>query len=175
MSQEPPTVFPESVLRAAIAADQAVRLRQAAAVLRRLAGTMKYHPTTGQRQEPSAALTAVLDTFSHVLNEIQRSAAERAEDGSHFEARGEAVAGQIRAGHESLEQQAQVMAAAIEVLRTVLATQDGTALDAPYGHSAPRRHHPGALCTIVAERGESLALALETVAILKANISLGER
>jgi len=175
MSQEPQTVSLNSAQHAAAAVDHARRLRQSAVVLRRLAGTMKYHPITGQRSEPSAALTDALDAAAQVLNEIQRGAAERAEEESFFDARGEAIATQIRAGHESLEQRAQVTAAAIEVLRTVLATQDGEALDAPYGGSAPRRHHPGALCTIVAERAESLALALETVAILKVNIPAGDR
>jgi len=73
-----------------------------------------------------------------------------------------------------LMQQVQVTAAALEMLRGILATPDGAALDAPYGSSAPRRHHPGALCTIVAERAEGLATALETVAVLKANVPAGE-
>lgn len=174
MDQEPHTILPEIAHRAAREADLARRLRGAAVTLRRLAGTMKYHPVTGARPTPSTALTAGLDALSHVLNEIDRGAAERAEEETFLDARGGPIAREIRAGHASLMQQVQVTAAALEVLRGILATPDGAALDAPYGSSAPRRHHPGALCTIVAERAEGLATALETVAVLKANVPAGE-
>jgi len=174
MDQEPHTIPSAIVHRAAIEAGLARRLREAAVTLRRLAGTMKYHPITGARPASSAALTAGLDELSVVLNEIDRGAAERAEAEAFLNARGGPMAREIRAGHESLMHQVQVTAAALEVLRGLLATPDGAALDAPYGSSAPRRHHPGALCTMVAERAESLATALETVAVLKANVPMGE-
>jgi len=174
MDQEPHTILPEIAHRAAVEADLARRLRGAAVTLRRLAGTMKYHPVTGARPTPSTALTVGLDVLSHVLNEIDRGAAERAEEEAFLNARGGPMAREIGAGHESLMQQVQVTAAALEVLRGLLTTPDGAALDAPYGSSAPRRHHPGALCTMVAERAEGLATALEIVAVLKANVPAGE-
>jgi hypothetical protein len=72
-----------------------------------------------------------------------------------------------------VDQGAQLTAAAITVLRDVLAVTDtdGATIDAPYGRGAPRRQHPGALCTIVAERAETLARALESLAIISANLT----
>jgi hypothetical protein len=170
MDQDPQTLAPGLAQHAAAAAQQAHRLRQTAVALRRLAGAMKYHPVTRQRPEPPAALTGALEVLEQVLNEMHRGAAERAEDQAVLDARGVALAARIRAGHEVLEQQAQVMGVTLEVLRALLTAGDDAALDAPYGRSAPRRHHPGALCTIVAERAEDLARAIETLAVLKANV-----
>ncbi len=157
--------------RAVAAAAQAGRLREAARTLRRLSGTIKYHPTTDVKPLPTAELTGALEAIEQVLNEIQRSAGERADEETAFSAFGDAAARQIRLGGEAMERGAQVAGAAIEVLRGVLSASNGATLDAPYGHGAPRRHHPGALCTIVAERAESLAAALETSAIAKVNLA----
>jgi hypothetical protein len=173
MNQEPHTPATEITRRAAAEAGLARRLREAGLTLRRFAGAMTYHPMTGARPEPSAALTAALEALSAMLNEIDRGAAERAADDAILDGYGGPLAREIRAGHQALMSHAQATAAALQVLRTVLSGNDGAALDAPYGASAPRRAHPGALCTVVAERAEGLAAALETVAVLKANVATG--
>ncbi len=166
----------EYVLQRAVAASaQAERLRHAAVALRRLAGALKYHPMTGQTPRPTPELTGALDAMGQVLNELQRGAAERADEEVLFTSRGEAAARQVRQAHLGVDQGAQVTAAAIEVLRRVLTDRDGSTLDAPYGHGAPSRHHPGALCTIVAERAEGLGRALESLAITKANLAAWRR
>jgi len=172
--------MPESIVeRAAAEAARAARLRRAAVTLRGQAATLKYHPATGQKPRAGAELTAALDTMTQILNDLQRAAAQRADDAASAAAataaaalaeRAEASARAVRQAHADVDQGAQVTAAAIEVMRRVLADSNGATIDAPYGHHAPRRQHPGALCTIVAERAEGLARSLESLAILTANL-----
>ncbi len=178
MSQPNPMDSQNSAHRAAAAAAQAARLRGAARTLRRLAGAIKYQPAAGTSPRPTAALADALTALEHVLNEIQQSAGARAEEEAALAALAslsDPIARQIRLGHAAVEQGAQITAAAVDVLRGVFGASDAATLDAPYGHGAPGRHHPGALCTIVAERAESLAGALEAVTIAKANRSAGAR
>ncbi len=157
--------------RAAAAAAQAARLRYAAVGLRRLAGKVRYHPTTGQKPQLTPPLTAALNAMTDVLNDLQRGAADRADEEAMFATQGDAAARQVRQGHVAIDQGTQATAAAIGVLRGIFVDSGGATIDAPYGASAPRRHHPGALCTIVAERAEGLASALESLAIIKANLA----
>jgi hypothetical protein len=160
----------ESIVeRAAAEAARAATLRRAAVTLRGQAGTLKFHPATGEKPRTSIRLTAALDAMTQVLNELQRRAAQRADDAAAATAT--ASAGSVRQAHADADLGAQSTAAAIEVLRRVLADSDVATIDAPYGHGAPRRQHPGALCTIVAERAEGLARSLESLAILTANLT----
>ncbi len=156
--------------RAVAAAAQAVHLREAGRTLRRLSGAVKYHPITGERPSATPELGHALAAIEQVLDEIQRGAGERADDESALAPYGDAIARQIRAGHDTVAQMAQGAASAITVLRGLLSSPEEASLDAPYGHGAPTRHHPGALCTIVAARAEGLAAALESVAIAKLNL-----
>lgn len=141
------------VLAAALAA-QATRLRQAATLLRRHAGHLTYHPVTARRPQPSPELLAALAEVEVVVRDVQQ-------------------AHDLHRDHAAVDRGAQVVLAALEVLRPMLGPNgpagDDATLDAPYGVSAPKRHHPGALCTIVAERVEGLAGALEVAAIAMAN------
>ncbi|MDR7418220.1 MAG: hypothetical protein QN178_04845 [Armatimonadota bacterium] len=159
--------FPDT--RAAAAMALAGRLRQAAVVIRRHARGLTYHPMTGARPEPAPALLAALGDVEAAVKNTQLGADERARE--EVAADGHAQVASLRAGHAAVEQAAQVVLAALEVLRDVLGARDAASVDAPYGHSAPVRHHPGALCTVVAERVEELARALETVTIEKANLA----
>ncbi len=166
------SAMPEFIVeRAVVEAARAARLRRAAVMLRGQAGTLKYHPATGQRPRAGAELTAALDTMAQVLNDLQRGAAQRADDEAAIAARSEAAVRPVRQAHMDVDQGAQLTAAAIAVLRDTLADTDGATIDAPYGRGAPRRQHPGALCTIVAERAETLARALESLAIISANLT----
>lgn len=173
MNHEPQTPATAITHRAAAEAGLARRLREAGLTLRRLAGAVTYHPSTGARPRPSATLNAALESLSAMLNEIDRGAAERAADDAVLDGYGGPLAPQIRAGHQALMHHLQATAAALQVLRAALTGSDGAAIDAPYGASAPRHPHPGAMCTVVAERAEHLATALETVAVLKANVATG--
>jgi hypothetical protein len=130
--------------QAAAAAALAERLRRAAVVLRRQAGGLHYHPMTGRHPASSPELEAALAGIEQAVVEVRRA-------------------------HAAVDHAAQVVAAALTALRAILKAPDAATLDAPYGRSAPVRHHPGALCTIVAERVEELARALDYAAILAAN------
>ncbi|MGH2374315.1 MAG: hypothetical protein ACRDIC_12735 [bacterium] len=156
--------------RAAAAAAQAIRLRKAGRRLRRLSGGVKYNPLTGERPVLSPELDQELAAIEQIVNEIQQGAGERGDDESALATYGDAAARQIRSGHEAVAREAQAIAAAVAVLRGILSTPEDARLDAPYGLGAPKRHHPGALCTIVAARAEGLAAALESMAIAKLNL-----
>lgn len=156
--------------RAAADAARAARLRRAAVVLRGQAGTLKYHPVTGEKPRAGAALVAALEAMAHVLNDLQRDAAQRAGDEAAAAARNPDAAPSIRRAFAGLDEHVRLLGAAADVLRGALADGDEATLDAPYGHGAPRRQHPGALCTIVAERAERLAQALEWAAVMVANL-----
>jgi hypothetical protein len=159
---------------AASAAAQAIRLRRAAARIRLRAGHLTYHPTTDRRPRPGPELLAALAEVEQVVNDIQQGAEERAREAfAASRAAGGAQGEALHRGHAAVDQGTQVVLAALGVLRSVLGIgggDDSATLDAPYGSSAPSRHHPGALCTIVAERVEALARALEVVAIIQANL-----
>lgn len=127
-------------------AARAARLRGIATAIRHAAGRLTYHPLTGRHPDPSPDLLDALTDVEQAANDIRQGAG----------------------GHRLVEG-AQVVLAALNVLRGVLAASNGASLDAPYGHGAPRRHHPGALCTIVAERAEDLAGSLEAEAVATAN------
>ena len=125
---------------------------------------------TGRRSQVTPQLLAALAAVEQVLKEIQRAADERAREEVAVAASGDAIAGQIRLGHATVDEGVQTVTAALDVLRGTLAAPDGAVLDAPYGRGAPSGIHPGALCTMIAERVESLAAALEVSAIVKANL-----
>lgn len=155
---------------AALAAAQAVRLRAAAAAVRQHASSLVYHPVTRKRpRTPPEALTA-LDDVEAAVAEVQRGTGARDAAVAALrdsDPRGAALAQQAA----EVDRTAQVVVASIGVLRPLLTGGEDATLDAPYGHGAPRRHHPGALATMVAERAEMLAQALDLTAVLAANIA----
>jgi len=164
---------------AAAAAARATRLRRAAARIRLHAGHLTYHPTTDRRPHPAPKLLAAVAEVEQVVNDVQQGTEERARE--EFAASAAAGGAQVEAlhrGHAAVDRGTQVVLAALDVLRGVLGDGGegaGATIDAPYGSSAPSRHHPGALCTIVAERVEGLARALEVAAIVKANLDRAGR
>jgi hypothetical protein len=150
---------------------QAQRLRHAAATVRRQASGLTYHPMTGQQPRASHELLEALAAVDQVVKEIQQATNERAREEVALSVSGAAVVEQIRFCHAAADMDVQAVTAALEVLRTTLAAPNGAVLDAPYGRGAPARHHPGALCTMIAERVEHLATTLEITAIHKANLT----
>jgi hypothetical protein len=163
---------------AAAAAAQAARLRRAAARIRLDAGHLTYHPTTDRRPRPGPKLLAAVAEVEQVVNDVQQGTEERAREAFAASAAAGAQVDALHRSHAAVDQAAQVVLAALDVLRGVLgigSDVDGATIDAPYGSSAPSRHHPGALCTIVAERVEGLARTLEVAAIGKANFDRAGR
>ena len=172
-----PADYTPAGARAVTSFEHAGRLRCAAASLRERAARIKHNPATGQAPSDTLDLPDLLESADRLLRAVQKGADERSRD--------EAAAGDTRGGsgrstgaetvrawHAAIEQNAQAAAAAVAVLRDLLRSPGGAALDAPYGQSAPLRHHPGAICAFVAERAEGLAGALEAAAIIKANATL---
>ncbi len=158
--------------RAATSFEHARQLRRTAAALRERAVRIKHNPATGQAPRDASDLPALLEDVDQALRAIQKGADERARDEATAGGTdGGASAEKIRAWHAAIEQTTQVASAAVAVLREMLLSPGGASLDAPYGHGAPVRHHPGAICSIIAERAESLAGALENAAIIKVNAS----
>ena len=163
--------------RAATSVEHARRLRHTAASLRERAARIKHNPATGQAPSEVSDMPALLESADRLLRAVEKGAGERARDEAAAGDTGGGTGGgtgaeTVRAGHEAIEQTAQAVAAAVVVLRELLGSPSAAVLDAPYGHGAPLRHHPGALCAIIAERAESLAGALEAAAIIKANAVL---
>lgn len=160
-------------ISAAAAAARAARLRRAAARIRLHAGHLTYHPTMDRRPQPAPTLLAAVAEVEQVVNDVQQGTEERAREEFAASTAAGAQVEALHRGHAAVDRGTQVVLAALDVLRGVLGVGgegDGATIDAPYGSSAPSRHHPGALCTIVAERVEGLARALEVAAIVKANL-----
>jgi hypothetical protein len=162
--------------QAAVALRQAQQLRVIATMIRRLAGPLTYHPTTGERPAPPPELLHALEEIRGAagairdsMDEPDREAAGPAANTPTADGRAEL----LRAGRAAVAQSVSVVLAALDVLRGLLKSADNASLDAPYGLGAPMRVHPGAMCTIVAERAEHLAHELETVAIVAANARRG--
>lgn len=159
---------PFSDERAASSATLAGRLRAAATVIRRHAGSLTYHPAARQTPTASSDLEAAFAEVERLVREIREGATERTADEG---APGAANAAEpLRRAHADLDRTAEAVVSTLAVLRGMLGAPDEASLDAPYGRGAPRRHHPGALCTILAERLEYLAHVLQTSTILKANL-----
>jgi hypothetical protein len=155
---------------AAAAFELARQLREAARVIRHWGGELRYHPVTGARPKVPAAFVGALAAVESVARALQQGADERSVDEAAIAAFSDSETAAVRTGHASVNERTQAVVAALEVLRSTLRDSGEASVDAPYGSGAPRRHHPGALSTIVAARIEDLILALEAVTVLKANI-----
>lgn len=141
--------------------------------IRHQAGQLTYHPMTGRRPHVTPELIGALASVEQVVKGINRAADERARDEVAAVSLGQAGVEQMRLGHAAVDEGVAAVVAAVDILRSELASPDGAVLDAPYGRGAPVRYHPGALCTMIAERVERLARALEVAAIVKANFGRG--
>jgi hypothetical protein len=175
MDVRPPAIPSEIAQRAVAAVRWARLLREAAGTLRHHAANVKFHPLTGQRPQPAPPLLEALQRLEQAVREIQQASGELLVTDADLGACGDGARRELQAAREAGARGAQITAAAAQVLREVLLHPDGATLDAPYGHGAPRRHHPGALCTLVAQRAEELAAALETGAVLAVNLALRPR
>ncbi len=151
--------------------DAAVRLEAAAAVVRRHAGGLRYHPQTGMTTPPVIEMWQALDHLREILARlpvwVEAFAREDAAGDSPAALPPEVVEGPPR-----LVALADALRSALEALDGVLKRPERAALDVPYGLGAPRRPHPGALATWVAERAEALARELATQAVLRANLTV---
>jgi hypothetical protein len=78
----------------------------------------------------------------------------------------------IQRAHAGAREAVGLLRAALEIFDRAVLHPETAPLDAPYGTSAPRRVHPGAQCTWVAERAETLARAVTGVTLRKTQLLL---
>ncbi len=132
---------------------EATRLEEAARVIRREAGGLRYHPVTGLARRPGEAFEAALRTLRESVTKVR------------------GWMGSMGGEREQVRGQAEGLRVALDVLSQTLARPERAPLDAPYGLGAPRRPHPGAQATWAAERAESLARTLARLAVVGENAS----
>lgn len=148
-------------------------LQSAATVFRRYAGTLKYHPQSGVESVIGPDLRSAVEAVREHLAAITALGAHWDEEIIWLRTVDPALPlDDIQRGHAAAREAAGLLRAALEIFDRAIAQPEVARLDAPYGTSAPRRVHPGAQCTWVAERGDALARALIGVTLNKENLLL---
>mgnify|MGYP001607231878 CR=1 FL=1 len=145
-------------------------LQAAARVIRRYAGSLRYHPVTGLSNPPGREFTEAARNLRESLGRVQEWMETFREEEALLDGRvGPRLAGEVREGHQRVHALAGLLRAALDVMEQVIARPERAALDAPYGLTSPRRTHPGTQATWVGERADGLARALAHVTLLKEN------
>jgi len=151
----------------------ATRVRGAATVFRRYAGELKYHPQTGIEGVIGSDLEAAAAAIRESITAITSLASRWDEEIIWLRLVNPALpVDDIQRGHATAREAIRLLRAALEILNRAIRTPETAAIDAPYGAGAPRRVHPGAQCTWVAERADGLARELSTVTLQKENLLL---
>lgn len=154
----------------------AQHLRADAAVFRHGAGELRYFPQTGEQTPVDPDLHVAADDLRKVLGAISALAARWDEEITWLRSFDRTVPiDDIQRGHAQTREALRLARAALDVFTAVIANPERLPLDAPYGAGAPRRVHPGAQCTWVAERAETLAREISTVTLRKHNFLLAVR
>ena len=154
----------------------AQRLRATVAVFRRYAGELKYHPQTGVEGHIGQDLLDAAARSRELLTALNALTARWDEETSWLRTRNEQMPiEEIQQGHAAAREAARLTRAALQIFEQAVLYPETAALDAPYGHSAPRRVHPGAQCTWVAERAEGLAIELSSVTLRKETLLAASR
>ena len=150
---------------------EAARLQAAATLVRRYAGTLRYHPVTGLATPPSPEVHGTLGRLRESLTRVPAWLDAFAQETAALERTSGALPQEVREGPQRLRVLAELLRVALDVLERVLAQPERAPLDAPYGLGAPRRPHPGAQATWIAERAEVLARELATQVVLRENLA----
>lgn len=154
----------------------AQELRAAAAVLRRWAGQLRYYPQTGTQSLVDPSLKAAADDLRKAIETVSTLAARWDEEITWLRSFDRTVpVDDIQRGHTQAREALRLVRAALDVFTGVIANPERLPLDAPYGAGAPKRVHPGAQCTWVAERADTLAREISTVTLRKHNFLLAVR
>jgi len=151
-------------------------LQSAATVFRRYAGRLKYHPQSGVHTPLGADLLDVMTAMRETLAAITALAARWDEEITWLRTIDPTMPlDDIQRGHAAARETAGLLRAALDVFDRTVAHPDMATLDAPYGAGAPRRVHPGAQCTWVAERADGVAREVTGVTLRKENLLLNVR
>ncbi|HXF81199.1 MAG TPA: hypothetical protein VNN19_00385 [bacterium] len=151
-------------------------LRAAAAVFRRHAGELKYQPQLGVATPVDEELVRAAETLRETLGAVSSLAGKWDEEITWMRSIDPATpVDDIQRGHAAAREAVRLLRAALEIFERAALHPEPATLDAPYGSGAPKRVHPGAQCTWVAERAETLSIELATVTLRKENLLLGQQ
>lgn len=151
----------------------AQRMQQAGTVFRRYAGELKYHPQTGIEGTVGPDLEQATATLRDAISSISALAARWDEEITWLrQLKRTLPVDDIQRGHAAAREAIRLLRAALEIFERAVRSPETATLDAPYGAGAPRRVHPGAQCTWVAERADGLARELSNVTLRKENLLL---
>ena len=151
-------------------------LQSVATVFRRYAGRLKYHPQSGVEGSIGADLLDAVAATREQIDTITALAARWDEEITWLRTVDPAMPlDDIQRGHAAAREAAGLLRAALDIFDRTVGHAEVADLDAPYGAGAPRRVHPGAQCTWVAERADGLARELNGVTLRKENLLLNVR
>lgn len=149
----------------------AQRLRDALVVFRQYAGELKYHPQTGLQGHIGGDLISTTAAIREMISAVGTIAGRWDEEITWLRSLDAAMpVDAIQRGHATAREAVRLLKATLDVFDRAVLEPESASLDAPYGNGAPRRVHPGAQCTWVAERAEGLARELSNVSLLKENL-----
>jgi len=148
-------------------------LERTATMFRRCAGELRYHPQTAMPTSPPEELVQAAQTMREILGAISAAMARWDEEVVWIRSLDPArPVDEIQRGHAAGREAARLLKATLEVFDRAALHPEVAPLDAPYGAGAPRRVHPGAHCTWVAERADALARDVSDVTLRKENFLL---
>ena len=148
-------------------------LQSAATVFRRHAGRMKYHPQSGIEGSVGADLLDAAAATRETLATITALVVRWDEEITWLRTVDSAMPlDDVQRGHAAAREAAGLLRTALDIFDRAVGHPEVAHLNAPYGTGAPRRVHPGAQCTWVAERADGLARELTSVTLRKENLLL---
>lgn len=148
-------------------------LQSAATVFRRYAGELHYLPQSGVKEPVGEDLLQAAARLRDALGAVTATATHWDEEITWMRALDATMpVDDIQRGHAASREAAHLLRAALEIFDRAVLHPETASLDAPYGSGAPRRVHPGAQCTWVAERADGLARDLANVTLRKENLLL---
>jgi len=151
----------------------AQRLRVDAAVFRRGAGALRYYPQTGWQTPIDPELREAAADLHRTVEAAAALAGRWDEEITWLRSLDRSMpVDDIQRAHAQTREALRLVRAALEIFNRVVANPERLPLDAPYGAGAPKRVHPGAQCTWVAERADTLAREISVVTLRKHNLLL---
>lgn len=147
-----------------------------AQVFRRYSGELRYRPQVGVEGRIGADLLEAVKTMRDTLAAIHNAASRWDEEITWMRSLDPHMpVDDIQRGHAAARDGMRLLRSALDIFERAIQHPEVAALDAPYGAGAPKRVHPGAQCTWVAERAEWVAREIANVTLRKENVLLGIR
>ena len=151
-------------------------LLTAAQIFRRYAGELRYRPQFGEQGRIGDDLLEAARSMRETLAALTSLASQWDEEITWMRALDPGLpVDDIQRGHASAREAMRLLRSTLEIFDRAVLHPETAPLDAPYGSGAPKRVHPGAQCTWVAERAEWVARELANVTLRKENVLLGIR